>query len=77
MTMRIRPAVFGHAKRADRYRLCADEIRTIAQHVKQERTWERLKIMALECDLMADALEACVPESAGAQAHPGLLATEH
>jgi hypothetical protein len=77
MTMHIRPAFDGHAKRADRYRLCADEIRAIAQHVKQERTWERLKMMALECDLMADALEACVPESGATQAHPSLLATEH
>ena len=77
MTMQIRPAFDGHATCADRYRLCADEIRTIAQHVKQERTWERLKMMALECDLMADALEACVPESGATEADPGLPVTEH
>jgi len=77
MTMRIRPGFDGHVKHADRYRFCADEIRAIAQLVKQERTWERLKMMALECDLMADALEACVPESYATQAHLGLPATEH
>ena len=75
--MQIRPASDGHEKRADRYRFCADEIRVIAQYVKQERTWERLKMMALECDLMADALEACIPESGMIEAHLGSLTTEH
>jgi hypothetical protein len=77
MTMQIRPAFDGHAKRADSFRLCADEIRAIAEHVKQERTWERLKMMALECDLMADALEACMRESDVTDSRLGLPATEH